>query len=439
VTRAPRGAIGPPQTTTAGTLDAGAHVTPPSTAPGPMTKRTRRHVDDLRGAGKLAIEATKGVTAVVEAMHRTIASGPGVLGKPLALPARAMTGVVYGSIRGVTGLVGAGLDRALEKLGPLLGESVPGPEREAVVSALNGVLGDYLRDTANPLAITMQLRAGGATLAIDRDALGAAFPDAAAERARKILLLVHGSSMNDLQWSRHGHDHGAALARDLGYAAIYLHYNTGLHVSTNGRALADLLERLAAAWPAEVDEIAIVGHSMGGLVARSACHYAEEAGHAWRARLRNWVSLGTPHHGAPLERGGNWVDFLLTISPYSAPLAALGKIRSAGVTDLRFGAVLDEHWQARDRFARGSDPRGRLSLPSGVRSFAVAGTKGAAGTEELPGDGLVPVDSALGRHAKPELSLPFPDAHRRIAYETDHLALLERIEVYEAIRDWLTP
>src|SRR4051794_13676763 len=117
-----------------------------------MARKTRRHVDDLRGAGRLAIEATTGVTALVEAMHRTIAGGPAVLGKPLERPARAITGVVYGSIRGVTQLVGVTIDAALAQLAPLLGESTPGKEREAVLAALNGVLGDYLHETGNPLA-----------------------------------------------------------------------------------------------------------------------------------------------------------------------------------------------------------------------------------------------------------------------------------------------
>jgi len=375
-----------------------------------------------------------GVTSVVEAMHRTIASGPAVLGSPLEQPANAVTGLVYGSIRGVTHLVGAGIDLALGQLGPLLGESVPGPQREAVLAALNGVVGDYLSETGNPLAIRMDLRRGGEALALDRAALASAIPDA----GKKLLVLVHGSSMNDLQWSRLGHDHGAALARDLGYTAAYLHYNTGIHISTNGRELADKLERLVSAWPVPLDELTLVAHSMGGLVARSACHAGDAERHAWRGLLRNLVCLGTPHHGAPLERGGNWVDFLLAISRYSAPLAALGKIRSAGVTDMRFGAVLDEHWRGRDRFARGADPRGRLLLPSGARCFAVAATKGAEGAAKLPGDGLVPVDSALGRHKNPALALAFPAAHQWIAYGTDHLGLLDRREVYETLLGWLS-
>jgi len=335
-----------------------------------VAKKPRSHVEDLRGASRLAIEATTGVTDLVEAMHNTIAGGPAILGRPLARPVGLVNGIVYGTIRGVTKLVGASIDLALGQLAPLLGESAPGPEREAVLAALNGVLGDYLTETRNPLAIEMRLRHGGHALELERAALREAFPDAGG----KVLVLVHGSSMNDRQWSRAGHDHGAALARDLGFTALYLHYNSGLHISTNGRAFAMLLERLVAEWPVPLEELVIVGHSMGGLVARSACHAGEAAEHVWRKKLHRLVCLGSPHHGAPLERGGSWIDVLLGVSRYSAPLARLGKIRSAGVTDMRYGSVLDEHWQGRDRFAYATDPRSLLRLPDDVACYAIAAT-----------------------------------------------------------------
>jgi hypothetical protein len=400
-----------------------------------VTKETRKHVDDLRGVGRLAVEATESVTGLVEAMHNTIAAGPDILGRPLEAPTSLLTGLVYGSIRGVTRLVGGGIDLALAKLAPLLGESAPGPERDAVLAALNGVLGDYLSETGNPLAIQMRLVHAGHALEVERQTLRAAIPQARG----KVLVMVHGSSLSDRQWNRLGHDHGAALARDLGYTPIYLRYNSGLHVSTNGRAFPALLERLVAEWPVPVDELVMVAHSMGGLVSRSACLIGEAEGHAWRRKLAKLVCLGTPHHGAPLERGGSWVDRLLATSRYSAPLARLGKIRSAGVTDMRFGFVQDEHWQGRDRFAHGDDPRGQMRLPDGVACYAIAGTTARKARAKLPGDGMVPVDSALGRHARPELTLRFPEAHQRIAFGTGHLDLLIRAEVYATIRQWLSP
>jgi pimeloyl-ACP methyl ester carboxylesterase len=260
----------------------------------------------------------------------------------------------------------------------------------------------------------MRLRHGGEDLDLDRASLAERLPNATA----KVLVLVHGSSMNDAQWRRRGHDHGAALAGDLGYTPIYVGYNSGLHISTNGRELATLLDRLARAWPVPIDEIALLGHSMGGLLTRSACHAAEADALEWRSKLHTLISLGTPHLG---------------ISRYSAPLARLGKIRSAGVTDLRFGNLLDEHWEGRDRFAMARDPRRALELPANVGCHAIAATRSPEGAAKLRSDGMVPIDSALGEHLDPALDLGFPDANRWIGFEMDHLDLLDRPEVYARI------
>jgi hypothetical protein len=270
---------------------------------------------------------------------------------------------------------------------------------------------------------------------LERASLAAAVP----QRGSKLAVLVHGLCLNDLQWNRDGHDHGAVLARDLGYTPLYLHYNSGLHTSTNGRALAGLLEVLLAQWPYRIVELVIIAHSMGGLVTRSACHYGLHAGHDWPRRLRKLAFLGTPHHGAPLERGGNWVDVILGATPYAAPFARLGKIRSAGITDLRYGNVLDEHWQGRDRFARARDTRQSVPLPDGVQSYAMAATTGRKPgdiRDRLVGDGLVPVSSALGRHADYRRSLSFPKRQQWIGYGMNHLDLLGRSEVSDQIVRW---
>ncbi len=395
----------------------------------------REHGEDLRGASRLLVDATRGVTSVVEDMHRAIADGPAGIARPFTLPGRLVTGAVYGSIRGVTALVGLGLDRGLAQLGPLLGASHPGPEREALLAAVNGVLGDWLEASGNPLAIPSRLRHGGVPLALDRGALAARFPAATG----KLVVLVHGSSMSDLQWHRRGHDHGAALADALGFTPVYAHYNSGRHISTNGADLALLLEQLVAAWPAPVDELVLLGHSMGGLVSRSACVAGERAQHRWRTSLRALVCLGSPHHGAPLERGGNRLERVLGGNQYSAPLARLGRIRSAGVTDLRYGNILDEHWAGVDRFAGGADRRSPVPLPVGVACHAVAAISSRALTGGVPGDGLVPVDSALGRHPQPAHRLEFPAAHQLVVDGAHHFDLLDRGEVWAQLRAWLAP
>jgi len=338
-----------------------------------------------------------------------------------------IAGVVYGSLRGVTRLVGGGIDLLLAQLEPGLQRRLPTPEREAVVAALNGVLGDYLAASGNPLAIAMALRRGGR-------------PFVPRKRERRVAVLVHGLCMGDLQWRRKGHDHGAALARDLGYAPAYLRYNSGLHVSVNGRAFADLLEGLAGRRGSPVAELVVVAHSMGGLVARSAFHHGVEAGHGWPARVKAIVFLGTPHHGAPLERGGNWIDIILGATPYAAPFARLGRIRSAGITDLRHGNLVDEDWAGRDRFAPARDTRRHLPLPPGVPCYAIAATTGRGGgsvRDRIVGDGLVPLDSALGRHREASRCLAFPDDRAWVARGVSHLGLLGSRAVYLRLRRWI--
>lgn len=396
---------------------------------------TRNHVADLRGAARLAVEATTRVTDVVEAMHNTIGSGPALLGAPLARPVRLLNQLVYGNIRAVTRLVGTSVELVLAPLASLLGESAPGKDREAVLAVLNGVIGDYLAETQSPLAIGMRLRDDGHALVLEREALRTRLPNAGG----KLLVLLHGSCMNDLQWKWHGHDYGASLGAELSYTPVHVQYNSGLHISTNGRALDALLEQLVTEWPVPVEELVLLGHSMGGLLARSACHYGEASGaRAWRSKVTKLVCIGTPHHGAPLERIGNIAETVLGVSRYSAPLAQLGKLRSAGITDLRFGNVIDEHWQGRDRFARGHDPREDLQLPDGVACYAIAGSTSAEGRKVPFGDGMVSVGSALGRHDETHMTLGFPEAHQWIGYGIGHIELVGRAEVYAKLREWLS-
>jgi hypothetical protein len=139
-----------------------------------------------------------------------------------------------------------------------------------------------------------------------------------------------------------------------------------------------------------------------------------------------------------MERTGHWIDQLFEISRYSAPLGRLGRRRSAGITDLRFGNVLDEHWQGFDPFEQRRDRRRPLELPAGVACYAIAGTSPIARGDRPPGDGLVLVDSALGVHPNPELTLAFPDAHRWIAVGVRHVELLGAPAVYATIRSWLS-
>jgi pimeloyl-ACP methyl ester carboxylesterase len=397
-----------------------------------MAKALHVRLADLRDIHRLANDATVGLTDLVEAMHDTIAFGKSPGGRTAGI-----TGLVYRSVRGVTRLVGAGVDGVFDLLTPLLANRPSSKEREAIIAVLNGVLGDYLVASGNRLAIAMQVRQAGMNVAITGAALANAFPDS----GRKIAVLVHGLCMNDLAWTREGHDHGKALAQDLGYTPIYLRYNSGQHISTNGREFADLMEALLHAWPQPVERLAVIGHSMGGLLARSACHHATGARHEWPKRLDDLVFLGTPHLGAPLERAGAWVDFLLGISPYTAPLARLGKIRSAGIKDLRHAHLRDEDWARTPSRENVRHPRRQLPLPAGVRCYAVAASKQARPNPSgasIRGDGLVPVNSALGRHRDAALDLALAEDRRWVGYAMSHFDLLSRIGVYERIRNWLS-
>ena len=397
-----------------------------------MSSETENNDSQLRGATRLTVDAIVGVVDIVEAMHRTITTFGGLFAGDNKERTTGLTGMVYSNIRSVTNLVGGGLDMALELLATQLGELPSSQGREAVLAALNGVIGDHLAHTNNPLAIPMQLRQEGKPFEPDREEI--------ARAGGRILLMIHGSCGNDIQWKRRGHDHGAMLASELGFVPVYLHYNTGRHISENGSDLADLLETLVEDVP-EITSLSIIAHSMGGLVARSACHQAEEDERHWRSLLDKVVFLATPHHGALWERYGNWADNILQISPYSAPFARLGMIRSAGVTDLRYGNICHQDWQNVERFKLAGDPRCAIPLPEGVDCYTVAALSSPeAGqfADHFMGDGLVQIDSALGRHSDPNMDLQFAESHQLEVRDISHLDVLCDPRVYEALEGWFT-
>jgi pimeloyl-ACP methyl ester carboxylesterase len=392
---------------------------------------------DLRGLYRLGVDATVGLVDLVEAMHHTIVSRAGIVGPAPAGRTSGITGVTYRAVRGTTRVLGRGVDAVLGTLAPAADNRAASPKREAVIAALNGLWGDHLADSGNPLAIATSLRVGGRPLDLSGGALAQALP---ANPGARLLVLAHGLCMNDLQWTRQGHDHGQALERDLGFTPIYLHYNSGRHVSQNGREFAMLLERLVECWPVPVQELVIVGHSMGGLVARSACHHGEQQRQSWLGALTKIVFLGTPHHGAPLERGGRLVDTVFGLSPYVAPFARIGKARSAGITDLRYGNLQDADWNGRDRHAQRRDDRRPTPLPESAQAYLVAATAAqrSGGLRSATiGDGLVPLSSALGRHRDPALALPVPKTHQQVVTSASHWDLLSRDEVYDQLRTWL--
>ncbi len=397
--------------------------TPSSQRPTPL------HLADLRGLARLGLDGVLGVTDVVEGMHKAITAVPLPLGKPVAGRTRGITGLVYRSVRGITRGVGWGLDTALGAL-PMPRESST-PEREALLAALNGVWGDHLAASGNPLAIPMTLRINGLPWQ-------AALRAAATAPSSRLLVQVHGLAMNDLQWQRNGHDHGAVLAQQRGFTAVHLHYNTGLSIGHNAQNFALLLDQLVAQWPVPVERIVLLGHSMGGLVARGACWWGTHS--RWLPLLTDLICLGSPHHGAPLERGGRLIDAALGLSPYAAPLARLGASRSAGIHDLRDGRIRSETKSPAQHAQRLPTP-----LPEGVRTFVVAAVlteslprKTAIGAAQtLAGDGLVPLASALGEHADPDFDLGVPPQRRMVIRQANHWDLLDNPAVGKRLLKWV--
>lgn len=373
----------------------------------------------IRGLAGLGADATVGITDIVEGMYRNIAAGAPPWGPSPEGPARGVAGLVHACIRQSATTIGDAADGLLS-LVPSAGamDDVGTPERDAWLAALNGVLGDHLDTQRNPLAIPMQYRVGNTRL--DTGRLAEQLPNA----SDTLVLFAHGLCMNHHQWTRDGSSHADAV---MG-TAVQLWYNSGRSVADNGEELARQLESLVDAWPGKLRRIQLVGHSMGGLVMRSALAHAERAPLGWRDKVSHLVCLGTPHLGAPLERAGHAFNSAVLKSPYTAPLGRLGWLRSAGITDLRQGAVLPAAADAPHRFEPGWIAVKRVPLPAGVKCSAAAATLGSAigdTKDSLAGDGLVPVASALGLAHDAAPGLDFSAESTLVVTETNHWQLLD--------------
>ncbi|MCR9104358.1 MAG: GPI inositol-deacylase [Gammaproteobacteria bacterium] len=429
----------------------------------------------IRGTTLLAFDSAEGMVNIVEGMYRNIAATPFPFAQAPTGRAPGIAGFVHESIRQVIGASRTSSDWALARIAPVLDRSLPpGPHREAVIAVLNGIAGDHLASTGNPLAINMRLRvflpreSTAASPApelpelpeLPQDNAGMAFDDLFETRQRavevypqqvaltqasfrptgRLLILAHGLCMNDLEWTSRQHNHATQLAQHSGYTPVYVVYNSGRHISTNGRDLCAQLAGLLASWPVPVESISFIGFSMGGLVVRSALQVAQDEQQPWLSAVRKAVYIGTPHHGAVLERGGYWLQKGLTFSPYTAPLSALGRVRSDGITDLRHGNVQDADWQQHDEHEDNTDTRVPTPLPANIEHYAIAGTLSQRSGErigKLLGDGLVHPSSATGRHAEPRHHLGFAPARTRIIYGVGHLAMLSDARVMESLQAWL--
>lgn len=398
--------------------------------------------EEIRALGDIAGEAIGGATSHVYDMHAGIARRVFDAVGPGAAPVRLAHGAIIRGAYSAVGTVSSGVVKGAAAVlslarpadSPSIGTSARG---RVAIGALNGAFGDALERRGNALALPMTLRRRGRDLTISPRDLRQAFPCA----TPRLAVFIHGLCETDDAWGlgvdRHV-PYGRRLARELDYTSLYVRYNSGRHISENGRDLAALLDQVTAAWPVEVVEITIVGHSVGALVARSACHYG--AGSDWVAKVRHLFALGAPHHGAPLERITNAASHALAKLPETRTLSRALNLRSAGVKDLRYGYLADEDWHGQDPDAFLRNTGREISFLDSANTYFVCATvtrdpDSHAG--RLVGDLLVLRASAWAHGGHGE-RMRFPIDNYRQLGGVHHFDLLNHPAVYQQIKRWLT-
>ncbi len=406
-------------------------MTPPVRSPG-RRERSRREGAGVLEAAALATEHAESLVlsaardihgAVAGRVHRVVDGVAG--GTTVSHRAHdGIAGAVYGGIGLGLKAAARGL-RAADRLG-LGGPIEASPRGRFVVSAVNGLIGDRLVEDESPLAITMAVRHRGRDVPIDGASLAAAFPAA----TDALVVFVHGLCETEHYWDRRSRprtvdgttapSYGARLATDEGWSPVYVRVNTGLPIAESGVALNSLLADLVDAWPAGVRRIALVGHSMGGLIVRSACAVSTAADRDWTQRVTDVVLLGAPHLGSPVERTIARGVTVFHKVPELSPFARIFDQRSVGVLDLHDGPA--------DEIAHVPHARYHLVAATLTRSprHPLAATVG---------DLLVPYRSAAG--LLPNGEEIFPGADVLHVPGADHFDLLNHEQVYAALRGWL--
>ena len=400
---------------------------------------------DIRAVGDLAGEASSVLTTLVRGMHAGISSRVFDSIGPSATPTRTIHD-------GLTRAIYSGVDRRIRSAAHVAGmvaAEIWGNEADqalesrtdstaAAIAAVNGIYGDVLTDQESPLAGAMTIRCGDKPAAVTTEALAKAYPAA----TNRVAVFVHGWCLTEQSWSRRpveaedGRSYGERLRDDLGYSPVFLRYNTGLHVSVNGRTLAEILELLHDQWPVPITELVLVGHSMGGLVARSACHYGAELQHGWADTVTRVVCLASPHLGADLEKGVNIASWALARLPETRAIATFLNARSDGVKDLRFGACLDEDWSDADPDEFLRDRCHETPFLPHARYHFVSSTVAPTVLGLIAGDHLVRSKSAAGLGKSRRI--PFEPELGLTLTGLNHFDLLNHPRVYAKLHDWLT-
>ncbi len=396
--------------------------------------------DEIAALGDLAGDAAAGATEQIREVHTGIARRVWRRVGPASIPVRIAHDRIARSAYSAAGeltrtIVRAGA-QAVSAAQPPDSPSVQrSPAGRVLVSALNGAFGDTLAQRGNPLALPMAFRRRGRELGLPHE-LAAAYPHAKA----RLAVFVHGLCETDEAWNgiparpaRHV-PYGHRMEVELGFSPLYLRYNTGRHVSENGREFAGQLERLIAAWPVPVDEVVLIGHSMGGLVARSACHYGADSDSI--RKVRHVVTLGTPHRGAPLEQVTNAASAALARLPETRPLAKALNIRSSGIKDLRYGYLVDECWLDQDCDAYLRDTSREIPFLPSARHYFICATLSRepdAAVGRIIGDLLVLRPSAWA-HPERGTRMRFPIEHYFHLGGANHFDLLNHPAIYAQIR-----
>ncbi len=393
----------------------------------------------VKGGVSLVFDCVEGVTNTVERTHASIArfAAPGSQTLYGTKRSHGLTSAaIYSTIRGVNGLLRTTSGQIFRHIP----ETKHGARTDAtgtrLISALNGAVGDHLEATNNPIAVSMSLTNGKEQLELNRHSLASHFPSASAN----VIVFVHGLGLSDLCWQNdNGPTIGTLASEKHDYSAVYIHYNTGLHISTNGQALQELLSQLKAEWPVPIESISLIGHSMGGLVIRSACWYAQQNAAKFLSHLKRVICLGSPHLRAPLEKAGHALDVALQKIPFSEPFS-LAKHRSAGIKDLRHGDLRDIDWKGGACSEKGSLMRKSVPLLQGVDYYFAAATVGSDNRDPIGvmlGDLLVRTDSATGDHHNAEQRISIKPDNCRVFHKKNHFDLLHDEDVHNQVLEWL--
>ncbi|RZS39929.1 PGAP1-like protein [Limnobacter thiooxidans] len=281
----------------------------------------------------------------------------------------------------------------------------------AISSAINGVFGDHLAATRNPMQVHMNLYANGQALPADAAELAARFPDA----QNHLVIFLHGLCCNEDSWQMYYNPYepatrpyGDKLQDDFPVTSLYLRYNTGRNIDSNARQFKRVLNKLVRNWPVEVKGITLVGHSMGGLVSRAVVEALTDDDIALKRAIRDVVCLGSPHAGAPLARLAAAGEQLLDRFELSKPIGRVLGVRSRGIRDLKDGL-------------------GALQTRAGqdVTFHLVGSTIGdhtSSWLNTTVGDGLVTPDSALADNTGKAQRVTFAQKH--------HMTLLNDPDVF---------